>query len=250
MWGLGPVVQRFLGGGLDPLTLIPALCIGLYVLCLAIDLRSLSSFGGGIFGLLSPTTRALAILGSTSPYDLVSARPWTILTAIYLHGSLLHILFNVMWIRSLAPEVHRAFGASRFFLIWTIAGAVGFLASDALPLFGVGRIVPSVGASGSIFGLMAALIVYGRSVGASLMTRQLWTWAIVLGAMGFLLPGVDNFAHVGGFLGGFGMATLFRSGIGRPSGRLLTGLALLLGAATLLGFALNVGGALMFFLSR
>jgi rhomboid protease GluP len=248
MWGFGPALQRFLGGRLDPVTMIPALCIGLYVLALAIDLRSLTGLGGSVFGLLAPTGRALAILGSTQSSDL-TGRPWTVLTAIYLHGGLLHILFNVMWTRSLGPEVQRAFGASRFFLIWTIAGAVGFLASDAAPLLLGWRDASSVGASGSIFGLMGALIVYGRSVGASLMTRQLWTWAIVLGAMGFLFPGVDNLAHAGGFVGGFAMATLFRTGIGRPAGRLLAGLALFLGAATLLGFVLNVGRALAYFLS-
>lgn len=250
MWGYGPGLSRFLGGTLDPVTLIPVVCVGLYLVALVADLRSLFGGHGGLFGILAPTGRALFILGATQPADLVHSRPWTILTAIYLHGGILHILFNVMWIRSLAPEVQRAYGAGRFFIIFTLAGAFGFMLSDLLPLFGIGRTSMSVGASGSIFGLMAALIVYGRHIGESLVTRQLWTWAIVLGVMGFLLPGVDNFAHAGGFAGGWVTATMFRGSIGRPDGRTVALFALALAALTVLGFLLSVGNALSYYLSR
>lgn len=250
MFGFGPALSRALSGRFDPVTLIPTVCIGMYVLALAVDLQSLTSFGSGLMGLLAPTGRALRILGATAPIDLVGGRPWTILTAIYLHGSLLHILFNVMWIRSLAPEVQRAFGTFRFFIIWTFSGALGFAASDFFPLLGVGGHSMSVGASGSIFGLMAALIVYGRTIGASMMTRQLWTWAAVIGVMGFVLPGVDNFAHVGGFAGGWIGASIFKRSMGRPEGRALSLTALAALLLTFVGFVVGVGQALLFFLSR
>lgn len=251
MWGYGPGLSRWLGGSLDPAKLIPIACIGLYVLALAVDLRSV--FGGsrgGMFGILAPTGRALFILGATQPADLLANRIWTPLTAIYLHGGILHILFNVLWIRSLAPEVQRTYGAGRFFIIFTLAGMFGFILSDALPLFGIGHNSMSIGASGSIFGLMAALIVYGRHVGESLVTRQLWTWAIILGAMGFLFPGVDNFAHVGGFAGGWITASIFRPSIGRPDGRGIAGFALVLAILTVAGFVLSVGNALSYYLSH
>ncbi len=251
MWGYGPAVQRFVGGRLDPVALIIPFCVGLYVLSLAIDLSFLSRSQFGLFSLLAPTSRATAILGATYPSDLVT-RPWTMLSAIYLHGGLLHIVFNMLWTRSLAPEVQRAFGPARFFLIWTIAGALGFLASNGFAVLGFGRPggVGSLGASGSIFGLMGALIVYGRAVGASMMTRQIWTWAIILTAFGFLWRGVDNFAHIGGFAGGYLSALAFRSGIGRPAGRFLPMLALGLGIVTLLGFVANVVYALTILTAR
>jgi len=119
-------------------------------------------------------------------------------------------------------------------VIWSFAGAFGFFLSDLLP--GPG----SVGASGSIFGLMAALIVYGRLTGASLMTRQIWQWAIILGIMGFLIPGIDNLAHAGGFAGGWIAATLYRSGLGRPPGPRTTLIALALMIVTALSFVLSV----------
>jgi membrane associated rhomboid family serine protease len=251
MWGYGPGLARFFGGTLDPVTLIPAVCIGLYLIALVVDLRSIfGGSGGGLFGILAPTGRALFILGATQPADLLAHRPWTVLTAIYLHGGILHILFNVLWIRALAPDVEHAYGAGRLFIIFTLAGALGFVMSDALPLFGIGRTSMSVGASGSIFGLMAALIVYGRHVGASLMTRQLWIWAVILGVWGFLSPSVDNFAHVGGFAGGWITASIFRPSIGRPGGRSVALFAVALAALTVLGFLLSVGNALNYYLSR
>ena len=233
LWGYGPALAGA-ARKLDPVSAIPVVCIVLYLLALAIDPGAIFRMSGSILGFLSPSGKALFLLGSTSPLDLRHGRPWTILTAIYLHGSALHILFNVMWIRNLGPEVQRAFGPARFFVIWTFAGAFGFLVSNVLP--GPG----SVGASGSIFGLMAALIVYGRTIGASLLTRQIWQWALILGVMGFLLPGVDNLAHVGGFAGGWIAATLYRSSVNRHEGRGTSLLALLLLAATVASFGLNL----------
>jgi rhomboid protease GluP len=255
MYGHGPTVMRLLGG-VDPVSIIPRVCIVLYVLALLLDLRGAFSGGASLFRILSPSGSALRDLGSTHAVDLAfalrdlggtqlhflgSGRPWTILTAIYLHGGLLHILFNLLWVRNLAPELQRGFGAARFFVIWTVAGAFGYVVSDLMPLLGIGQLHTSVGASGSIFGLLAALIVYGRRLGASLMTRQVWQWAIILGAFGFLMPGVDNAAHVGGFVGGWIAASLLQNGIGRPGSPAVTLTALALAAATALGFLLNLG---------
>jgi len=228
LWGFGPAIsgvfRRF-----DPVLGITVTCIALYALSLLLDLRSAVSAPGGFLDLLAPNGRVLYAMGATSP----TAGRLSVITAIYLHGSLLHLLFNLLWVRNLAPEVQRAFGPSRFFLIWTFAGGFGFALSNLSPHM-------SVGASGSIFGLMAALIVYGRAVGHSMMTRQIWQYAIVLGVLGFLLPGVDNFAHVGGFAGGWIAATAFKSGIGKPAGRGVTYATLAVIALTAFAFLLNV----------
>ncbi|MBZ0269436.1 rhomboid family intramembrane serine protease [bacterium] len=251
LFGFGPALSRLFGSQLDPIRLITVFCIGIYLVSLAIDLRWLTQgMSGGMLGILSPTWRALVILGGTQPADLVIGRPWTMLTAIYLHGGLLHIVFNMMWVRNLAPPVGQVYGPARFFLIWTIAGAVGFLASDGLPLLGLGDARMSVGASGSIFGLMAALIIYGRATGQTMMTRQLVTWAVVLGAMGFILPGVDNMAHIGGFAGGWISASLLRRPLSPAANRRISLAAVLLGALTLAGFVVNVGQALSYYLGR
>ena len=109
-----------------------------------------------------------------------------------------------MWIRNLGPAVAEIYGPARSFILFSLAGAAGFLVSN------LASGAPSVGASGSIFGLLAALIVYGRRHGSSMLTAQLWQWAIVLFAMGFFMPGVNNWAHAGGFLGGWAVAQAMR----------------------------------------
>jgi rhomboid protease GluP len=81
---------------------------------------------------------------------------------------------------------------------------VGFVLSDYVSG------APSIGASGSIFGLLAALIVYGRKRGGSIMTNQLWQWAAFMFVFGFFMSGVNNWAHLGGFAGGWVTAEAMR----------------------------------------
>ena len=61
----------------------------------------------------------------------------------------------------------------------------------------------TVGASAPIFGLLGALVYYGRFMGSSRLGRQAWVYAMVLFVFGLIMPNVDNFAHLGGFLGGY-----------------------------------------------
>ncbi len=151
----------------------------------------------GLMSFLSPGTRALYQLGMTGGVAWRLGWWWTLLTAIYLHGSLIHLFFNLMWIRNLGPMSIEVYGPGRSFVLFNISGAVGFLVSN------VATGVPTIGASGSVFGLMAALIVYGRRRGSSLMTNQVWQWAIILFVLGLVMPAVNNWAHLGGFAGGW-----------------------------------------------
>src|SRR5262245_52814495 len=232
MFGYAPVLQQPFGGAFDFPHLLTIACVGLYVVALA--LRPDAPFHPpSLFPLLSPGTRALYQLGMTGGVAWRSGWWWTIFTAIYLHGGLLHIFFNLMWVRDLGPAVVRAFGSARGFVIFTVAGAAGFLVSNFVTAG------PSIGASGSIFGLLAALIVYGRRIGHSAMTMQLYQWAIIVFVMGFLLPNVNNWAHAGGFAGGWITAEAMRFSDERRESFAVQALALLLLAVTLVGFVLS-----------
>jgi rhomboid protease GluP len=130
---------------------------------------------------------------------------WTVLTAGWLHGGILHIFFNVLWIRQLGPEIATLYGAGRMILIYTIAGIVGFTLSSVMglvdiPFFGAGL---TVGASASIFGFLGALVHYGRRTGSSHIGQAGLQYALFMGIMGFVFRGVDNAAHLGGFVGGY-----------------------------------------------
>jgi rhomboid protease GluP len=131
-----------------------------------------------------------------------------VLSASWLHGSALHILFNLMWVRQLAPATAEMYGPGRMVIIYTAAGVAGF----ALSSFAFAYIPPllilqggpfSVGASASIFGLLGALVYYGRRSGSRMVGSQALSYALMLGIFGFLMPGIDNYAHAGGFGGGY-----------------------------------------------
>ena len=232
LYGWTPVVQRLFGQRLDLIAIIVIGCVGLFIASLVLQPEAILQMNG-LFSILSPGQRALYQLGMTGGVAWREGWWWTVLTAIYLHGGLLHIFFNVMWIRSLGPQVEEVYGPARAFVIFSVAGATGFVLSDVVS----GS--PSIGASGSIFGLLAALIVYGRKRGGSMMTMQLWQWAAVMFAMGFFMGGVNNWAHAGGFAGGWATAQAMRFSEKRESrGVQLLALALLAltGAGVVLSF--------------
>jgi len=198
LWGFaGPLRALFRGRSFTDVVTVA--CVLLYVASLVIDVGAVLR-PRGVLGLFSPSTEALWTLGAAGALPWRLGRWWTLLTAVYLHGGLLHILFNVMWIRQLGPAVEEIYGAARLVVIFTAAGALGFAASA---YFGHAL---TVGASGSIFGLLGALVAYGRSRGGvfgGMVLRQYGQWALMLFLLGLFMPGVDNTAHAGGFVGGF-----------------------------------------------
>ncbi|MBI2202279.1 MAG: rhomboid family intramembrane serine protease [Candidatus Rokubacteria bacterium] len=197
MWGMTGLAQRVFRGR-DVARVIMIVCIALYVASLVFD-PGAALRPRGPFDLLSPSGPALDALGMTGAFAWANGRWWTLLTAIYLHGGVLHILFNVMWIRQLGPAVEEMYGRARLVVIFTVSGVAGFVVSNMLG-------VPfTVGASGAIFGLLGAMVAFGRKRGGTygaLVLRQYGQWALILFIFGFFMPGVNNFAHAGGFVGG------------------------------------------------
>ena len=199
MWGFTPYSQSLFGGRSTMVPIIITVCVVLYVLCLLIDPSALLH-PRGLFSILAPSMRGLDRLGMTGTYAMAHGRWWTLFTAIYLHGGLLHILFNMLWTRQLGAITEEFFGTARLMLIFTISGVFGFIVSNLL------GVTFTIGASGSIFGLVGALLYYGRHRGGAFgaaVYRQMGTWALILFVFGFMMPGINNFAHAGGFITGY-----------------------------------------------
>lgn len=232
LFGYAPALKRLFGQRLDLISVIVTTCVVLYIVALALQPGAIFQMRG-LFSFLSPGMLALYQLGMTGGAAWQQHWWWTLLTAIYLHGGLLHIFFNVLWIRNLGPSVTEVYGPARAFVLFSVAGAAGFLVSNVVSG------TPSIGASGSIFGLLAALIVYGRRRGSSMLTAQLWQWAIVMFAMGFFMSGVNNWAHAGGFAGGWAVARAMRLSDERRESVGVQVLALGLLVLTALGFVLS-----------
>lgn len=214
--------------------LVTVACVALYVVSLIIE-PAAALHPRGPFDLFSPSGRALDWLGMTGAFAWQQGRWWTLLTAIYLHGSLLHILFNVLWIRQLGPAVEELYGPARLVIIFTVSGALGFVVSNFVSAY------PTVGASGAIFGLLGAMVAYGRRRGGTfgaMVLRQYGQWALVLFILGFFMAGVNNLAHAGGFVGGFGAGLVLSFSDRRQESPLERLLATALIAVTALSFVL------------
>jgi len=198
LWGFGPAL-RALGNDLGFVSIVTGGTVILYLLSLILSRQ-------GVQMMLSPSGEILYLLGASGSFPVIGQhRWWTLLTAGWLHGGILHIFFNVMWIRQLGPEIANLYGAGRMIIIYTVAGVVGFALSSVMgllpiPFFGAGL---TVGASASIFGFLGALVHYGRRTGSSHIGQAGLQYALFMGIMGFVLSGVDNAAHLGGFAGGY-----------------------------------------------
>jgi len=210
LWGFSRAFQN-LSQVIGFKQLIIGGCAVIYLMTLAVDPSGIQM--GGLLSMLQPSGEGMFLFGASGAMPVFEyGRWWTVLSASWLHGSLLHILFNMLWVRQLAPATAQLYGPGRMMLIYLGGGAAGFVLSslagaylDFLPPFLRGARF-TIGASAAIFGLLGALVHYGRRAGGTGVGQQAWTWAIVLGLFGFVMPGVDNFAHLGGFLGGYGMA--------------------------------------------
>jgi rhomboid protease GluP len=208
LWGFGPVLRRF-GNDVGFTTVIIYGCVVLFALSLILTVMSGGNlFSGSLFSLLGPNRFAYEALGASGPYPVfVEHRWWTVVSAGWLHGGALHILFNLMWVRQLGPAVEDMYGGARMVIIYTIASVSGFLLSSflgafaAIPFFSGASY--TLGASAPIFGLLGALVYYGRRGGSSLVGSQAMSYAVTMFVFGLIMPGIDNAAHLGGFAGGY-----------------------------------------------
>jgi rhomboid protease GluP len=209
LWGYGPLLRK-LGQDLGVTQIVLWGCGALYVLSLLLDAGQIRL--GDPFSFLSPSRWSLIRLGASGAAPVFEGgRWWTLLSAGWLHGGLLHILFNMLWVRQLAPATTLLYGAGRTMIIYTLSSIAGFALSSfggvylsflRFPMGGAPWAI-SVGASAAIFGLLGALVYAGRRGVSSHMGRQAWIYAIILFVFGLMLPGVDNWAHLGGFGGGY-----------------------------------------------
>jgi len=179
--------------------LIIGLNIGMYIISILLNPRS-SGYGFNPFSFLSPSDRSLLLLGSTGTYPVYQMhRWWSLISANYLHGSLLHILFNMLAFWQLGPIAIREYGGYRMVIIYTLGGILGFLVSV---LAGVHF---TIGASAAVCSLIGAMLYFGKSYGGrygNAVYSQLLGWSISIFAFGFLVPGINNWGHGGGMAAG------------------------------------------------
>lgn len=159
---------------------------------------ALAAAGYGVSG-VGPLT----LLGAKNNQAIVNGEYWRLITPLFLHGGLLHLGFNSYFLYIVGRGVERAYGTARFLAIYFLAGLAGTVASFALSR------ANSIGASGALFGVIGAwipLLYRNRHVLADTQ-RQIGRIAQVIGInlLIGLSPGIDNWAHIGGLVGGLAL---------------------------------------------
>ncbi|HTY21728.1 MAG TPA: rhomboid family intramembrane serine protease [Desulfomonilaceae bacterium] len=155
--------------------------------------------------LRGPSPASLVSWGADAGWLVAQGQVWRLVSAIFLHAGILHLLFNCYALVFIGPLLEELLGKERFLALYLATGVFGYLLSNAYyPPF-----MPTVGASGAIFGLIGAAVVLSRRWGAwgSVLHQQLVHWAIYGFVYGLLL-GANNAAHLGGALSGAGIAFL------------------------------------------
>jgi rhomboid protease GluP len=206
----GSLWKRGIGGGfsllrLDPVKAIIAINAAFYLFSLLLNPAALA-LSANPMTFLSPADGSLFLLGATGTLPIaVYGRWWTLISASFLHGSILHIFFNMMALRQLAPFVLDEFGFHRFAFLYIWTGIAGFVLSY------LAGIPFTIGASASICGLIGAILYYGKSRGGfygEQIYRQAMGWVVGLVLFGLFVPGINNWAHGGGLVSGIMLAFL------------------------------------------
>jgi rhomboid protease GluP len=135
-----------------------------------------------------------------SYYVVNKGEIWRIVTAMFFHGNLIHLFCNMYSLYVIGIELETVIGKKKFFIVYFISGIISSLLSGV-----VNNGVSSIGASGAIFGLMASLLYFGshyRIYLSNIIARQLIPVIAINLIIGFMLPYIDNWAHIGGLVGG------------------------------------------------
>jgi rhomboid protease GluP len=172
---------------------------------IAILLANAAVFGLELATGATRDMESLVGLGAIVSGIFESGEYYRLFTAMFLHGGFLHLFLNMWALYQLGMMFEIMFGSGRFLLTYFAAGLTASVASTLHIPAGV----PGVGASGAIFGILGALIfairrsrVWRNQPWTRAVTQQLMLWAGLNILIGFSVPGIDNAAHIGGFVAG------------------------------------------------
>lgn len=240
LWGFGPALRQ-LGTEFAFAPLVVGACVTLWLVTVFMSGSGIG--GGGIFSMGAPSTDVMIVFGASGSFPVFRlGRWWTVLTAGWLHAGLLHILMNMYWVWQMGPAITDLFGPARTVIIYIVGGITGFLLSTLagaympnLPILHAGQL--TLGASAPVFGLIGALYHYGKMGSSSV--KQLATSIMIQAVIfGLLVPNIDNYAHLGGFAGGY-FTSAFLNPMTRERGDHMI-VAVVLLAATVAAFVASI----------
>ncbi len=175
--------------------IISLICILMYVI--------VGIYGNNFFNF---DANALAKFGANNILLIKNGEIYRLLTCAFLHVGLIHLVVNMYSLRVIGPSVEGLIGKGKFVFIYLISA----ISASLMSLVFVDSNIVSVGASGAIFGLMGALLYFGYHYRLYLndaIKTQIIPVILFNLIIGFMMPGIDNGAHIGGLIGGY-LATM------------------------------------------
>lgn len=166
-------------------------CVLMFGICCIFD---------GIDALRSITNYTALKMGANFAPLIRQGEVWRVITYMFLHASLLHLIVNMYSLYALGASVENFLGRWKFIVVYLVSGICGGLLSAA-----TGSNTISVGASGAIFGLAGALLYFGyhyRTYLGEAIKKQIIPIILINLLIGYLIAGIDNFGHIGGLIGG------------------------------------------------
>lgn len=157
-------------------------------------------------GMMNISNDVLVALGAKYNSGIASGQYYRLVTCMFLHGGIIHIATNMYTLYLIGPLVEKIYGRKKYLGIYFISGISSSLLSYLMSP-GI-----SIGASGAIFGLFGACLIFAsrmkKRIGKGFLSNIIQVIVINL-IIGFTLPNIDNFAHIGGLLGGVVTGTAF-----------------------------------------
>lgn len=176
--------------------IITYLIIGINILMFVVSVLKCHNFLQGFFSI---DQNVLILLGANYNKLIAQGEYYRLITSMFLHGGIAHIALNMYALNAIGPLVERIYGRTRYLIIYFGSGIIASAFSAVLSQ-GI-----SVGASGAIFGLLGTTLVFAirmrENVGRGFL-RNIISVIIINLFIGFSLPNIDNYAHLGGLLGG------------------------------------------------
>lgn len=149
----------------------------------------------------STYTRTLIEFGANAVALTKSGEYFRLFTSIFLHAGIVHLLCNMYSLYVIGPQAESFYGKYKYLFIFLFSGICGSILSVAFS----GNQAVSVGASGAIFGLLGAIVYFGyhyRVYLGNVVKSQIVPIIVLNLLIGFTFSGIDNFAHIGGLIGG------------------------------------------------
>ncbi len=172
----------------------PIMTISLIIICVLMFIATY------IFGSGSESVETLLKFGANYQPLIKAGEVWRLITSMFLHIGILHLLFNMYALWIVGRQLESFLGKTKFIIVYLGSGLLGSLLSVVL------HTTVSAGASGAIFGLLGSLLYFGyhyRLYLGTVLKTQIIPVIILNLIIGFTLSGIDNFAHIGGLIGGY-----------------------------------------------